>query len=166
MSREPIPTQSFALVIVEADDGRFLLVQERKHGQGWYLPAGRVDPGESFVDAALRETREESGLDVKLTGILRIEHTPSSLGAPSGARMRMFFLARPTSSSSAPKSTADEHSLQAAWFTLEQMRALPLRGDEVIDWCRAVRAGAFAAPLSLLDVEGAPPRASSSTSAR
>jgi len=41
MPREPIQTWYFALVVVRLQH-RFLLVHERKHGQKWYLPAGRV----------------------------------------------------------------------------------------------------------------------------
>jgi phosphatase NudJ len=59
MSRTPIPTWYFVLVVVRSED-RYLMVQERKHGQLWYLPAGRVEPGETFVKAALRETLEET----------------------------------------------------------------------------------------------------------
>ena len=42
MPREAIPTWFFAIVVVRRGD-RFLLVHERKHGQLWYLPAGRVE---------------------------------------------------------------------------------------------------------------------------
>ena len=42
MSRDPIPTWYFALVVARRGD-RFLRVHERKHGQRWYLPAGRVE---------------------------------------------------------------------------------------------------------------------------
>lgn len=153
MSRDPHALHLFALVVVESDDGRFLLVQERKHGQAWYLPAGRVDPGEDFPAAALRETLEEAGLPIRLTGVLRVEHAPATSGA---GRMRTIFVARP-SSTRAPKSTADEHSLQAAWFTLAEIKALPLRGPEAYDWCAAVAAGAPAAPLSLFTAEGRRP---------
>jgi 8-oxo-dGTP pyrophosphatase MutT (NUDIX family) len=155
VSREPHALHLFALVVVEADDGRFLLVQERKHGQSWYLPAGRVDPGEDFAAAALRETLEEAGLPIRLTGMLRLEHSPSPASAAGAGRMRAIFVARP-SSTRAPKSTADEHSLQAAWFTLAEIKALPLRGPEAYDWCAAVAAGAAAAPLSLFTAEGRP----------
>ena len=41
MARTPIPTWCFAIVVVRRGD-QFLLVQERSHGQPWYLPAGRV----------------------------------------------------------------------------------------------------------------------------
>ena len=51
--------------------GRFLLVQEFAD-IGFWLPGGRVDPGESFQEAAIREAKEEAGVDVKLTGIMRV----------------------------------------------------------------------------------------------
>jgi len=150
MSREPCPTWFFALVVVRRED-RFLMVRERKHGQLWYLPAGRVEPGERLVDAAPRETLEEHGLRVVLTGILRIEHTPG-VGA---TRVRVFFVARPLDDTP-PKSVADEHSLGARWVTLDEMRALPLRGDEVGEVLTAVHAGAAVHPLTLLTDETRP----------
>src|SRR5436190_16271312 len=90
MPRDPIQTWFFAVVVVRKGD-RFLLVHERKHGQLWYLPAGRAEAGESLPMAAVRETLEETGVPVRLTGVLRIEHSPS-LG---GARVRGLFLAEP-----------------------------------------------------------------------
>jgi phosphatase NudJ len=69
MPRAPIPTWFFALVVVRQGD-RFLLVHEAKHGQGWCVPAGRVEPGESLFDAAVRETLEETGVPVVLDGVL------------------------------------------------------------------------------------------------
>jgi 8-oxo-dGTP pyrophosphatase MutT (NUDIX family) len=149
MAREPIPTWFFCLVVVRKED-RFLVVQERKHGQLWYLPAGRVEPGEDLVTAALRETLEETGVLVQLEGILKVEHTPH----PSGfARVRFIFLARPVDDTP-PKSVADDESLQAAWVTLEEVDLLDLRGEEVADLFRAVAAGMTVAPLSLLGREG------------
>lgn len=148
MAREPIPTWCFALVVVRRED-RFLLVHERKHGQLWYLPAGRVEPGESFFQAALRETLEESGVPVELQGVLKVEHTPN----PHGARLRVIFLARPTGDTP-PKSVPDEESLEARWVTLEEMAALPLRGPGVLPLFQAVAAGAPVFPLELLGEEG------------
>jgi phosphatase NudJ len=56
--RDPIPTWFSAVAVVRRPaDGRFLLVHERRHRQPWYPPAGRVEPGESCAEAAVRETR-------------------------------------------------------------------------------------------------------------
>ena len=86
MARDPIPTWCFALVVARLGH-RFLLVQERKHGQTWSLPAGRVESGESIAEAAVRETLEEAGVPVLLDGILRIEYSPTR-GRQRGQRPR------------------------------------------------------------------------------
>src|SRR2546423_11583958 len=114
MAREAIPTWCFSLVVVRRGQ-QFLLVHERKHGQLWFLPAGRVEPGESFAAAAYRETLEEAGIPVRMTGVIRIEHSPS-IGA---ARMRVIFLAEPIDDTP-PKTTPDEESLEAAWVGLDE----------------------------------------------
>ena len=41
----------------------------------WDLPAGYLDPGESFEMAARRETREESGIDVELVQLTGVYHS-------------------------------------------------------------------------------------------
>jgi phosphatase NudJ len=149
--RSPIPTWYFALVVVRRGVDEFLLVHERKHGQRWYLPAGRAEPGETLAQAALRETKEESGIDVVLEGVLRIEHSP----APDGtARVRAIFLARPADVLAPLKRTADEHSLEARWVRLSALGTLELRGDEVRELFQAVANGRSYAPLDLLALEG------------
>lgn len=150
MARSPIPTYFFALVVVR-HEGRFLVVREVKHGQLWYLPAGRVELGESLFEGARREVLEETGIPVELTGVLRVEHTAHA----EMTRVRVFLLAHPRDDR-APKSVADEHSLEARWVTLSEMRALPLRGEEVNEIFTAVERGMAAYPLSLITPEGAP----------
>jgi len=150
MARDPIPTWCFALVVVRKGD-RFLVVHERKHGQGWYLPAGRVEPGESFTEAAIRETLEEAGIAIELDGVIRVEHSPFA----DGARMRVLFTAHPADDRP-PKSEPDEESLGAAWVTLAELDRLPLRGDEVRELFELVARGGTVCPLAVLGVEGAP----------
>jgi phosphatase NudJ len=127
---------------------RFLLVQEREQGQPWYLPAGRVEQGESFVEAAHREVLEEAGVPVTLAGILAIQHTPTHYGA----RHRIIFLAHPADDAP-PKSVPDDESLGAGWFSLDELCALPLRGQEVITWCERALNGALVMPLAMLSSE-------------
>ena len=150
MAREPIPTWYFAMVVVRLGH-RFLLVHEKKHGQRWYLPAGRVEPGETLVEGAERETLEESGIPVTIEGVLRVEHTPQPSG---GARCRVFFIARPKGDCE-PLAEPNEHSLKAAWVSLKELDAYPLRGHEVADVFRYVEQGGQIHPLSVLTFEGA-----------
>jgi len=61
--RNPLPT---ADVIIEMADGGIVLVQRGNQPYGWALPGGFIDYGESAEDAAVREAKEETGLDVAL----------------------------------------------------------------------------------------------------
>ncbi len=150
MPREPIPTWCFALVVVRKDD-RFLLVQESKYGEPWYLPGGRAEAGESFIDAAVRETLEEAGIPIRVTGVIRIEHSPT----PAGSRMRVIFLAEPTDDTP-PKSEPDDESLRAEWVALDELENYILRGGEVAEVFAYVARGGTVFPTELLQPEGAP----------
>ncbi|MCO5165121.1 MAG: NUDIX domain-containing protein [Planctomycetes bacterium] len=150
MAREPIPTWFFALVVCRMGR-RYLVVHEAKHGQRWYLPAGRVEPGETLVEAAVRETLEEAGVPVVIDGVIRVEHTPG----PEGCRVRVIFSAHPADDTP-PKALPDRHSQRAAWLTLEQLEGMrdELRGTEWLRDLRALERGAAPFPLSVLGSEG------------
>lgn len=149
--RAAIPTWFFAVVVVRKGD-RFLLVHERKHGQLWYLPAGRVEPGESFFDAAVRETLEETGVPVRLNGLLRVEHLPT----PGGSmRVRIIFTAAPVDDRP-PRTTPDEESLGAAWVSMDELKQYPLRGSDVLELLRYVAGGGEVHPLSAIAFESDP----------
>ena len=56
-------------------DNKYLLVQETKEickGK-WNIPAGRVEDGESVIEAAKREVFEETGCKVNITGVIEIK---------------------------------------------------------------------------------------------
>ena len=66
-----------AVVVVEAesgDDAAFLLTKRtprlRAHGGQWALPGGRVDAGETIEETALRELKEELGVDATVADVL------------------------------------------------------------------------------------------------
>jgi phosphatase NudJ len=149
MAKDPIPSWFFVVAAVKLGTS-FLLIKERKHDQRWYFPAGRVEPGEDFVAAAERETFEESGVRIRVTGLVRVEYTPTH----RGNRIRFLFTAEPAGDPT-PKSKADHESLGAGWYTLDQIRELPLRGDDVIDLFEYLENGGAVASLSILRPEGA-----------
>lgn len=150
MPRKPIPTWYVAAVVVRHLD-RFLLIQEPKRGSPWSLPAGRAERGESLVDAAIRETIEESGVRVRLTGLVRIEHTAER----KHARIRAVFVGEPEGDTTT-KAVADEESLGARWITLAELGNYQLRNPAVEQLLRYVAAGAPVYPLAILQERDAP----------
>lgn len=61
--RNPKPTVD---VVILLSDGRVVLVERKNPPAGWALPGGFVDEGEALATAAVREAREETGLEVTL----------------------------------------------------------------------------------------------------
>jgi len=98
-------------------DGKYLLVQEKlpKAYGKWNLPAGHVDPGESTVDAAVREVKEETGLTVIAGKEVFFEAIPE--------REREFhiFTAQIVGGT---LSVAPEEILDAQWFSIDEIYQL------------------------------------------
>jgi 8-oxo-dGTP diphosphatase len=63
-----------------ADGGRYLLVREAKESarRRYNLPAGKPELGETLIEAAVREAREETGLDVDIAHLVGIYHCPKT----------------------------------------------------------------------------------------
>ncbi len=59
-------------------DGNRMLLQNRTKDdwQGYTLPGGHVEPGESFVGAVIREMKEETGLDIKNPRLAGVKQFP------------------------------------------------------------------------------------------
>src|SRR4051794_35078965 len=55
--------------------GRILLIK-RTDNENWSLPGGAMEPGESITEAAVRETLEETGIRVEVTGLVGIYTNP------------------------------------------------------------------------------------------
>ncbi len=62
--KNPIPTVD---VIIEIESKGIVLIKRKNPPYGWALPGGFVDYGESSEEAAVREAKEETDLDVRLT---------------------------------------------------------------------------------------------------
>ncbi len=61
--KNPAPTVD---VIIELPGGGVVLIERKNPPPGWALPGGFVDEGETLEDAAVREAREETSLEVRL----------------------------------------------------------------------------------------------------
>jgi len=63
--KNPIPTVD---IIIEIESKGMVLIKRKNPPYGWALPGGFVDYGESLEEAAVREAKEETDLDVRLIG--------------------------------------------------------------------------------------------------
>jgi len=87
--RNPLPTVD---VVIYAAGRGIVLVERKNPPSGWALPGGFVDYGETCEAAAVREAREETGLDVALTGLLGVYSDPAR--DPRGHTMSVVYTAQ------------------------------------------------------------------------
>ncbi|HET8818960.1 MAG TPA: NUDIX hydrolase [Xanthomonadaceae bacterium] len=110
------PDVTVATVVV--GDGRLLMVEETVHGRlVLNQPAGHLEPDESLFDAALRETREETGWDVRLTGFVGAYQwkAPGTDGREGRHYLRFAFAAEPVLHD--PARPLDSGIARALWMT-------------------------------------------------
>jgi ADP-ribose pyrophosphatase YjhB (NUDIX family) len=79
-----------ASAVVIDGEGRIVL-QRRRDNEMWALPGGAMELGESVAECAIRETREETGLDVEVTGIVGIYSDPKHVFAYDDGEVRQEF---------------------------------------------------------------------------
>jgi ADP-ribose pyrophosphatase YjhB (NUDIX family) len=65
--RNPVPTVDI-IIEIDREDGKegIVLIERKNPPYGWALPGGFVDYGESLEEAAIREAKEETSLDIQL----------------------------------------------------------------------------------------------------
>jgi len=84
------PLLTVDLVIRVGDPRRIVLIRRRNPPPGWALPGGFVDVGETVESAAVREAAEETGLRVRLAGLLGVYSDPQR--DPRGHTVSVVFV--------------------------------------------------------------------------
>ena len=94
-------------------DGRVLLV---RHDDQWLLPGGMLEPGETPAEGAVRETREETGIEVRIEGLAAIAEQTFTDGDDAFGFHFAVFAATPGNTILADDpGLADEAIAEAAW---------------------------------------------------
>ena len=123
------PDVTVATIVVS--NGRLLMVEEHAGGRlVLNQPAGHLEPDESLVEAALRETLEETGWDVRLTAFVGAYQWK----APETGRhyLRFAFAAEPVTHH--PDRALDEGITRALWLTPGELQAEAARHRSPLVW--------------------------------
>ncbi|MBI5825241.1 MAG: NUDIX domain-containing protein [Chloroflexi bacterium] len=94
-------------------EGKILLTK-REDFETWILPGGGVEDGESIAQAAIRETKEETGLDVELTGLVGVYSRLSNM-SPVHA---ILFTARPIGGEI---KCQEGETIAVEWFAFDEL---------------------------------------------
>jgi 8-oxo-dGTP pyrophosphatase MutT (NUDIX family) len=97
-----------AATIVLNDQKEILLIKGPR--RGWEMPGGQVEEGESLEEAAIRETKEESGIDIEITKFCGVFQNVS------GSICNTLFLGTPIGG----ELTTSTESLEVGYFPIDE----------------------------------------------
>lgn len=108
-----------AVAVVRNERGILLVKRAINPEKGkWALPAGYVNAIEDPRLAAIRETKEETGLDIEIVGLVDVLHNPPAPdGTPSGASIVIVFEGRMIDGELAPNDDAEA----VDWFSANNL---------------------------------------------
>jgi ADP-ribose pyrophosphatase YjhB (NUDIX family) len=104
---------NLAVNVAVIHDGKILLTK-REDFETWILPSGGVEEGESLAQAAIRETKEETGLDVELIRLIGIY---SRLGSWSPGYV-VLFAAKPVGGEI---KCQEGETIAVEWFAFDEL---------------------------------------------
>jgi 8-oxo-dGTP pyrophosphatase MutT (NUDIX family) len=116
------------VAVLPADEaGRVLLAWQTGHRTGWSTVGGAVDPGESPAEAAVREAREEIGVEIRLGRLLDVLGGPDyEVIYPNGDNVAYVTAVYEASILAGTPAPADGELSDVAWFTREELSTVPL----------------------------------------
>ena len=102
--------------VVVVNDASEVLMIRRSDNDNWAVPGGAIDLGESMTQAAIRETREETGVECQITGIVGIYTDPKHVILyTSNGEARQEFSILLTALATGGQPTPSSESSEVRW---------------------------------------------------
>ncbi|MEU7615587.1 NUDIX domain-containing protein [Micromonospora rifamycinica] len=118
-------------VFVRDEQARVLLIRRTDNGL-WSLPGGGQEIGESVAETAVRETREETGIRVEVTGMVGVYSDPGHVIEYSDGEVRqqfsLCFRAVPVSGTPTPS----DESHEVRWVARDELAALDIHPSTLL----------------------------------
>jgi ADP-ribose pyrophosphatase YjhB (NUDIX family) len=111
---------------VVTDQRDRIVMVRRRDNDLWALPGGGMDLGESIVQTAVREVKEETGLDVEVTGLVGVYTNPHHVMAYDDGEVRQQFSLCFTTRLLGGELAFDTESTDIAWIPTDQIARLAM----------------------------------------
>jgi 8-oxo-dGTP pyrophosphatase MutT (NUDIX family) len=131
-----------SVTVAVRDGGGRLLLIHRTDNDLWALPGGGIDPGETVRQAGVRETEEETGYHVRITGLVGIYTDPRHVIVYSDGEVRAQFSICMRATVTGGSARISRESSEVVWQPVDRLGELEihpsmrLRIDHAVDTTR------------------------------
>lgn len=118
----------FACDMILIEDGKILLVKRGREPfkDKWAIPGGRIDEGESAEQCAIREMKEETGLDIEIIKLTGVYSDPER--DPRGIIAATYLVKR-----TGGELKAGDDAAEAGWFDMKNLPSLATDHGKMIE---------------------------------
>lgn len=128
--KQPVKVTSCGAITWRLCEGRpqILLIKQFEHNDAWSIPKGHINEGESIEDCAMREVKEETGVDI----VLEMRLSDTVVNIKGGTKTVVAFLARPEGTPVINLENTHCEVADARWFDVDALPELQFYQRELI----------------------------------